>query len=86
MGWGSGVAMSCAVGHRHGSDPASLWLWCRPAATALIRSLAWEPPYAAVSVALEKTKRQKKKTKKNKCDNPDKFISQMVVNTVVYLP
>ena len=35
-------------------------LWCRPAAVALIRPLAWEPPYAA-GVAL---KRQKK-TKQN---------------------
>ena len=26
-------------------DPA-LWLWYRPAATAPIRLLAWEPPYA----------------------------------------
>ena len=26
---------------------ALLWLWCRPAATALIRPLAWGPPYAA---------------------------------------
>ena len=37
-----------------------LWLWCRPVATVLIRPLAWEPPYA-VGVALEKTKRPKKK-------------------------
>ena len=29
------------------SDPALLWLWCRPAATALIGHLAWEPPCAA---------------------------------------
>ena len=28
------IAMSCGVGHRCGSDPALLWLWCRPAATA----------------------------------------------------
>ena len=34
-----------------------LWLWCRPAATAPIWSLAWEPPPAA-GLAL---KRQKKK-------------------------
>jgi len=40
-----------------------LWLWCRPAATALIGPLAWEPPYAA-GAALEKAKRQKKKKKK----------------------
>ena len=32
-----------------------LWLWCRPAATALIRPLAWEPPHAA-GVALKKQK------------------------------
>ena len=27
-------------------DLALLWLWCRPAAVAPIRPLAWEPPYA----------------------------------------
>ncbi|RKM63566.1 hypothetical protein C0215_19860 [Clostridioides difficile] len=27
-------------------DPVLLWLWCRPVAIALIRPLAWEPPYA----------------------------------------
>ena len=26
-------------------DPVLLWLWCRPAAAALTRPLAWEPPY-----------------------------------------
>ena len=45
----SGVAVSCGVGCRRGSDPALLWLWRRPVATALIRLLAWEPPYAAGS-------------------------------------
>ena len=60
--------MSCGVGCRHDSDPALaaalvlLWLWCRPVATALIRLLAWEPPYAA-EVALEKAERQKKEEK-----------------------
>ena len=43
----SGMAMSCGVGHRHGSDLALLWLWRRLAAVAPIRSLAWEHPYAA---------------------------------------
>ena len=51
--------MSCGVGRRRSSDPA-LWLWCRPAATALIRPLAWEPPYAEGGT-LEKANRQKKK-------------------------
>ena len=39
-------------------DPALLWLCRRLAATALIRPLAWEPPYAA-GADLEKAKRQK---------------------------
>ena len=38
--------MSCGAGRRHGFNPALLWLWCRLAATALIRPLAWEHPYA----------------------------------------
>ena len=57
--------MSYGVGRRHGLDLALLWLWWRPAATAPIRPLAWEPPYA-VSVALEKDKKTKKKKKKKK--------------------
>ena len=47
--------MSYGVGHRHSLDLALQWLWPRPAATAPIRPLAWEPPYA-VGAAL-KTKR-----------------------------
>ena len=27
-------------------EPVLLWLWCRPVATAPIRPLAWELPYA----------------------------------------
>ena len=57
--------MSCGVGHRRGSDLALLWLWRRPVATAPIRPLGWEPPYAW-GAALEKTNRQKKKKKKKK--------------------
>ena len=45
--------MSCGVGHRCGLDPTLLWLWCRP---ALIRSLAWELPYAS-GVALKGQKK-----------------------------
>ena len=41
--------MICGVGRRGGSDPALLWLWRRLAATAPIRPLAWEPPYATGS-------------------------------------
>ena len=56
--------MNCGVGCRRGSDPALLWLWRRPMATAPIRPLVWEPPYA-VGVALEIAKRQKKKKGRN---------------------
>ena len=50
--------MSCGVRHRFGSDLALLWLWCRLAATAPIRPLAWELPYDTPA-SLKKTKRQK---------------------------
>ena len=40
-------------------DPALLWLWHRPVATAPIGPLAWEPSYAA-GAALEKTKKPHK--------------------------
>ena len=50
--------MSYGVGRRHGSDPELLWLWSRPAATAPIRPLTWEPPYA-VGVALKRQKAKK---------------------------
>ena len=54
------------VGHRLGLDPALLWLWCRPAAKALIQPLAWELPYAA-SVALKSKEKEKiRKEKKRK--------------------
>ena len=54
--------MSCGVGCRRGSDPALLWLWRRPVATAPIRPLAWEPPYAAgTAQKMAKTNKQTNK-------------------------
>ena len=41
-GLGSGVAMSCGVGHRCSLVPVLLWLQCRLAAIAPIQPLAWE--------------------------------------------
>ena len=61
--------MSCGIGQSRGSDPVLLWLWLRPVATAPIRPLGWEPPYA-IGAALEKAKRQKIKIK-----NMDKNIA-----------
>ena len=55
--------MSCGIGCRCGLDLALLWLWHRLVATALIRLLAWEPPYA-MGEALEMAKDKKKKKKK----------------------
>jgi len=53
------------VGCRCGSDPELMGRWLRPLATAPIRPLAWEPPYAA-GAAQEKAKRQKNKINKIK--------------------
>ena len=53
--------MSCGVGRRRSSDLA--WLWCRPAAVARIRPLAWEPPYAT-GTALKRQKTGEKKKKR----------------------
>jgi len=57
--------VSCGVGCRRGSDPALLWLWHRPVATAPIQPLAWESPYAAgaaqaIATTTTKTKDKKK--------------------------
>ena len=57
--------MSCGAGRRRGLDLALLWLWYRAAATAQIRPLAWEPPYAT-GLALKGQKDKKKKKKKER--------------------
>ena len=63
MGQGSGIALSSGVRRSCSLDPVLLWLWCRPAAVAPIRPLAWDPPYA-VGTALKGKKKKKKKKKK----------------------
>ena len=45
-------------------DLALLWLWCRSAAVASIRPLAWEPPYALGESLKSKKKKKKRKEKK----------------------
>ena len=67
--------MSCGVGCRRGLYPALLWLWCKLAATAPNRPLAWEPPYAVGAVL----KRQKRKKKKKKKPQNSQCQSQKVV-------
>ena len=64
-------AMSCGVGRREGLDLVLLWVWRRPAATALIRPLAWEPPYAT-GAALKETKKKGKSWHCQETLNPAK--------------
>ena len=52
--------MSCGVGRRCVLDLTLLWLWCRLAATAPTRPLAWESAYT-VGAALKRQKTLKKK-------------------------
>ena len=70
--------MSCGVDCRRVLDLALLWLWCGPVATAPIRPLAWDLPYAMG----EALKRKRKKIMSNVehnfiflyfflCDMPD---------------
>ena len=63
----SGIAFSCSAGRKQGSDLVLLWLWCRPAATAPIRPLAWELP-CATSTALRKERERETKRKANKAN------------------
>ena len=66
--------MSYGVGCRRGLDPTLLWLWYRLAATAPIRPLAWEPPYAT-GAAQDKKDKKKIKIKKQKLGGP--HLNQM---------
>ena len=67
--------MSCSTGSRLSLDPPLMWLWCRPAATALIQALAWEPP-CAVGAALKnyrgKEKKREREKERTQKENPAK--------------
>ena len=65
--------MSCGISRRYGLDLVLLWLWRRLAATAPIRPLVWEPPYAK-GAALK----NKKTNKKKRCDKR-KSLAQTVI-------
>uniref|UniRef100_A0A4X1SIA2 Apoptosis inhibitor 5 n=1 Tax=Sus scrofa TaxID=9823 RepID=A0A4X1SIA2_PIG len=82
VGLRSGVAVSCGVGCRCGSDPELLWLWRRLVATAPIQPLAWEPPYAAGAaqeIATTTTTRQKDKNKQT-----NKKTNQNCISFLLY--
>jgi len=78
VGLGSGVAVSCGVGRRRSSD--LVFLWHRPAATALIRPLGWEPPYVT-GAALEWQKPKKKKKRKIFLGAPQRRQKRKALNS-----
>ena len=59
VGSGSGVAVSCGVGRRPGSDPALLWLWCRS-----IYSCDWTPSLGTSICCRCSPKKRTKRRKK----------------------
>ena len=61
VGWGSSVAMSCGVHHRHGLYPMLLWLWCKQASSCSSDSTpSLGTPYAA-GVGFKKKKQKQKR-------------------------
>ena len=58
VGSTSSIAVSCGLSRRCGLDPELLWLWHRPAATAPIQPLSWEPPCASGSAVKRPIKKQ----------------------------
>ena len=72
--------MSCGVGCRISWDLALLWLWCKPAATALIHSLAWEPLYAS-GTALNRQKKKKKNLANFNEEFPHSYFSGLMVDS-----
>ena len=71
--------MSCDIGRRRGVDLVLLWL----AAAALIRPLAWEPPYAAGEALKKRQKTEKKKKKTTPPKKPTKEGAHFLVSFLV---
>jgi len=72
------IAVICGVGHRCGLDPALLWLWCRPVATAPIQLLVQELAYA-VGAAL------KRKKKKKPTSQPKYLLTGEWIKNILYI-
>ena len=66
--------MNCGVDPRRSWDPELPWLWHRPGSTALIRPLAWEPPYATGSSPRKGKKTKKKKKKPLFLNSPSNVV------------
>ena len=72
--------MSCGVGCRRSLQPTLLWLWCRPAAVALIGPLAWEALYA-MCAALKRQKDRKKTKRQKKEKSMEKSMPEIIALT-----
>ena len=82
MGQGSSIAMSCYVSHRGGLDPTLLWLWCRLAAIASIRLLAWELPYDS-GAALKRKKKDRDNIVKRQPTKWEKISTNYIFDMVL---
>ena len=76
--------MSCGVGCRCGSDPVLLWLSQRSAATAPIRPLAWELPYAT-GATLKRQERGRKEAKSHLA-KIQKFCILILIYFALFIP
>ena len=65
-------------------DAALLWLWPRPAATAPIGPLAWEPPCGA-GAALKSQKKKKERKKEKKKKTVWKYLRKLYVDPAIPL-
>ena len=74
--------MSYGVGHRQGLDLELLCLWLWLAAVALIRPLAWEPPYAALK---KQTKKKKQRKSLNINAHCAVFSQDKQINNLAYI-
>ena len=71
--------MICGVGCRYGLD--LVLLWRRPAATALIQPLAWEPPYALGLAERKERERERKDRRKGERENRYSSHKRVAKNT-----
>ena len=80
VGYGYSVSTHCGVGHRHGSDPMLLWLWCR------LRFSPCPKNFHMLQCSPQKEKRKKKKKKILQTLHLQQLFSNVLVNSVKWLP
>ena len=63
------------------TDLVLLWLWCRPAVTALIQHLGWESLYA-MGVTLKKKRERESECKQECIDMGSNCASEVSTGTI----